>query len=233
MLEINKIHLGDCLELMKEIDDKSIDMILTDPPYGIDLTPQRQSGKFKNTKVLSDDNLDWLPFWCQELFRILKDNSSGYIFCNWQNYDIFKQELQKYFIIKNCIVWDKDWFGMGNNWRANHEFIIVITNGKFKTKSNNKSNILKYRRLAPQKLLHSCEKPIGLLEDIILESTNENDLILDSFIGSGTTTIAAINTNRNFIGIEKDENYFNIASKRIEEHIENNNIRIKIKEHNE
>lgn len=214
-----KLYNGDCLEVMKGIEDKSVDMILVDPPYGIDLTPQRESGKFKNTKVINDNNLDWLPQIVEEYYRVLKGDSVAYIFCNWQNYDIFKQAFEKKFIIKNCIVWDKDWFGMGNNWRANHEFILVLTNGKFKTKSNNKSNILKHRRMSPQKLTHSCEKPISLLEEIITESCDENAVVLDSFMGSASCGSACINTNRRFIGIELDENYFNIAKNRIENHV--------------
>ena len=113
------------------------------------------------------------------------------------------------------ILSDKDWLGMGNNWRPNHEFIIVITNGKFKTKSNNKTNILTHRRVSPQKLTHSCEKPISLLEEIILESCNEDDVILDTFMGSGTTAIACINTNRNFIGFELEREYWEIANNRV------------------
>ena len=213
---VNKIILGDCLEVMKEIPDESMDMILTDPPYGIDLTPQRNGSKFKGTKVLNDDTLNWLPHIVKEYKRVLKTNSVGYIFCNWQNYDIFKQSFEKEFIIKNCIVWDKKWFGMGNNWRPNHEFILVITNGNFKTKSNNKSNILSYTRVHPRKLLHSCGKPIELLMELINESCEEGSLILDTFAGSGTAAIAALNTGRSFICIEKDERYFNIAKERIE-----------------
>ena len=217
MLELNKIHHGDCLELMKDIPDGSIDMILSDPPYGINLTPQRKTSKFKNEKIPNDDNLEWLPEVVSEYKRILKDDSVGYVFCNWQNYDVFKQVFEKEFTIKNCLVWNKDWFGMGNNWRPNHEFILVITNGKFKTKSRNKSNVLTYRRLSPRKLLHSCEKPVNLLEELIKESTDEEDVILDSFLGSGSTAIACINTNRFFIGIEKEKEYVDIANKRLEE----------------
>ena len=212
---INKILQGDCLQVMKDISDKSIDLIVTDPPYGIDLTPQRQNSKFKGEKVLNDNKLDWLPDFAKECARVLKADSVGYIFCNWQNYDVFKQEFQKRFTIKNCIVWDKDWFGMGNNWRPNHEFIMVITNGKFKTKSNNLANIIKQRRVSPQKLVHSCEKPIPLLELIIEESSDIGAVVLDSFAGSGTTAIASLNTGRYFIGIEKDEQYHKIACERV------------------
>jgi len=215
-MELNKIYNQDCLIGMKEISDHSVDLIITDPPYGINLTPQRENGKFKNTKVINDNNLDWLPHVVEEYYRILKPNSAGYIFCNWQNYDKFKQAFETKFTIKNCIVWNKDWFGMGNNWRPNHEFIMLVTNGTFKTKSNNKSNIITCRRVSPQRLTHSCEKPVKLLEEIINESSNEGDLILDSFVGTGSLPIACVNTKRNYIGFELDNTYYKTANERIQ-----------------
>ena len=210
-----KLYKGDCLEVMKDIPDKSIDMILTDPPYAINLTPQRDTSKFKNTKVLNDNTLDWLPKMVEECYRISKN--VVLVFCGWQNIDKFKIELEKKFAIKNILVWDKDWFGMGNNYRPNYELCLLCCKTNITTKSNNKSNILKYRRISPQKLLHSCEKPIPLLEDLITELSNPQDTILDCFMGSGSTGVACKHTNRNFIGIELDDNYFEIAKKRIEE----------------
>ena len=68
-----KLYNGDCLELMKSIPDKSVDLILTDPPYGIDLTPQRARGRFKNTKVINDNTLDWLDSFVDESYRIAKN----------------------------------------------------------------------------------------------------------------------------------------------------------------
>src|SRR5699024_7071999 len=216
-MKTNYIKQGDCLELMQELPDESIDLIVTDPPYGIDLNIQRKTSKFKNTTVKNDNTLEWLPNLVNNFKRIMKPNSVIYLFCNWQNYDVFKKEFEKYFELKNLIVWDKQWFGMGYNWRPNHEFIMVLTNGKFKTNSNNNENILRYRRIHPTKMYQSCEKPIALLEKLIEESSNEGDTVLDSFIGSGTTPIAAINTNRKYIGYELDEKYFNIAQQRINE----------------
>ncbi len=215
-LELNRIYQQDCIEGMKMIPEESVDVIITDPPFGINLTPQRKSSKFKGTTVNNDDTLDWLPELVSEYKRILKPNSVGYVFCNWQKYDVFKQALEKEFTIKNCLVWNKDWFGMGNNWRPNHEFVIVITNGKFKTKSNNKSNILTQRRVAPQKLTHSCEKPVALIEEIIEESCEEGSIILDSYLGTGATAVAALRTNRNFIGFELESEYVQIANQRLE-----------------
>lgn len=215
-MELNKIYNEDCLEGMKRIPDKSIDLVLTDPPYGINLTPQRENGKFKNTSVINDNSLEWLPKYVNEIHRITKNVCC--VFCGWQQIDKFKIELEKKFIIKNILVWNKDWFGMGNNYRPNYELIILCCKINIKTKSSNKSNVLTYRRVSPQKLLHSCEKPIKLIEDLIMELSEENGIILDTFIGSGTTAIACINTKRNYIGFELDKNYYDIANKRIEEH---------------
>ena len=212
MIDLRK---GDCLELMKDIPDGSIDMVLSDPPYGIDLTPQRDTGKFKDTKVINDDNLSWLDTYVEEIHRVSKNVVC--VFCSWQNIDKFKIAFESKFIIKNILVWNKDWFGMGNNYRPNYELILLCCKDNIVTKSKNKSNILTYRRVSPQKLLHSCEKPLPLLEDLIIELSNEGDTVLDPFLGSGSTGVACKNTNRNFIGIELDEKYFEIASKRINE----------------
>jgi site-specific DNA-methyltransferase (adenine-specific) len=198
----------------KLISDNSIDLLLTDPPYGINLTVQRKSSKFKNEKITNDNTLNWLPILVNEAYRVCKN--AILIFCNWQNYDKFKQEFEKRFIIKNCLVWNKDWFGMGNNFRPNHEFIMLCCKTNVKTKSNNLSNILTFKRLHPSKLKHPTEKPVPLLELLIKELTHEKDLIADFFVGSGSTLEACINTNRNFIGFEIDKKYYNIANKRLQ-----------------
>lgn len=200
---------------MKKFPDDYIDFVLTDPPYGINLTPQRENGKFKNTKVENDNSLEWLPGFVNEVYRVSKNVVC--VFCGWQNIDKFKIEFERKFIIKNVLVWNKDWFGMGNNYRPNYELILLMCKTNVKTKSNNKSNILTYRRLSPQKMLHSCEKPVNLLEDLIQELSEENDVILDCFMGSGSTGVAAIDTNRKFIGIELDTTYCGIAKQRIQD----------------
>ena len=209
---------GDCLDIMKNIPNNSIDLVLTDPPYGIDLTPQRNGGKFKDTKIKNDDNLDWLDSYVKEIYRISKNICV--FFCGWQHIDKFKIAFEKRFVIKNILIWDKDWFGMGNNYRPNYEMILLCCKTNFTIPSNNKSNILKYRRLSPQKLLHSCEKPIPLLEDLIKELSKENNIVLDSFFGSGSTIETCILNNRKYIGIELDREYFEKTKDRIRKIIE-------------
>lgn len=157
--------------------------------------------------------MDWLPNFTEEIYRVSKNVVC--VFCGWQNIDKFKIEFEKKFTVKNVLVWNKDWFGMGNNYRPNYELILLLCKTNVKTKSKNKSNILTYRRLAPQKLTHSCEKPLGVLEDLIFELSEENNLVLDCFMGSGSTGVACSNLNRNFIGMELDNTYFEIAKNRI------------------
>ena len=123
--------------------------------------------------------------------------------------------FEEKFIVKNILIWNKDWFGMGNNYRPNYELILLLCKTNIQTKSKNKSNILTYRRLSPQKLLHSCEKPVKLLEDLIYELSEEGDIVLDTFMGSGSTGEASLNLKRKFIGIELDTTYFEIANQRI------------------
>jgi len=210
----NQVILGDCLKEMKSFSYSSIDLLLTDPPYGINLQPQRTTGQFKNEKITNDDNLDdWIDPWCNEIHRVCKN--ACYIFCDYHVYDKFKTSLEKVgFTIKNCLIWDKMWFGMGNNWRPNHEFIILAIKTKFQTKSNNLENILRFRRLHFSKMTHVAEKPVPLLELIIKESSNEGDVVLDCFGGSGSTAEACINTNRKYIIIEKEPKYYEVIKKR-------------------
>lgn len=208
---------GDCLEEMKKIPDGSVDMILTDPPYGMDLTPQRKSGKFKGVKIKNDDNLDWCDDFFAECFRVTPKDSSSIIFCNHHCVSEFILSARKAgFEIKNLVIWDKCHFGMGGNWRPVHELILICTKGRFVTKSKNLKTILKFKKIHHSKAVHPTEKPIEMLEHLIYEPDYNPSTILDPFMGSGTTGVACKNLNRNFIGIELDEGYFNIAKERIE-----------------
>jgi len=101
----NKVIQGDCLEIMNGIPDKSIDMILTDPPYGMDF--QSNYRKELHNKIIGDSNLDWIGEFVEQSYRVSKDNTAHYIFCSFHNIDIFKQAFQKRFKIKNILVWKK------------------------------------------------------------------------------------------------------------------------------
>jgi|TARA_R100000501_G_C2613160_1_gene107261 site-specific DNA-methyltransferase (adenine-specific) len=207
---------GDCLERMKEIPDGSIDMVLTDPPYGMTLKPQRKNAKFYGKKIENDNNLDWVDSFFDLIYAKLKKQSVAFVFCNhFCIAEFIISAKASGFEVKNHLVWNKRQFGMGNNWRPVHESILVLTKGKFKTKSNSLRTIIEFKKVHHSKAVHPTEKPVDLIEHLIFETDIKADVILDPFMGSGSTGVAAKNLNRKFIGIELDENYFNIAKERI------------------
>ena len=131
MKDIELIY-GDCFELNKQIEDESIDLIVTDPPYGMSF----QSGyrKVKHTIIANDQNLIWLPEWFKSRYRILKDNSHAYVFCSFHHIDAFKTQAQNAgFIVKNILIWHKNNTGMGDltgDYAPKYEFILFLNKGR-------------------------------------------------------------------------------------------------------
>ena len=204
------LYHGDCLEIMKKFPKECIDLVLTDPPYGINLKSQRETSKFHNVKIENDENPIVIENAIPEISRI---TNTIYMFIGWSTIGKIQQTFERYFVYKNCLVWDKMWFGMGNNWRPNHEFIMYGVKGwSGKIDANNKENILRHRRISPLKLSHMCEKPISLLIEMIEQ---HNGLVLDCFLGTGATAIACEKLNRKWIGIEISEDYCKIAKERV------------------
>lgn len=209
-----KLLNGDCLELMKQMKDKSVDLILTDPPYGMNF--QSCHRKEKYSKIANDVNLEWLPVCVSEMYRIAKENTAIYIFCSYHNIDIFKQEFEKMFEIKNLLVWIKNNWSMGDldgNFASKTEFILFATKGRPMLRGKRDYNTLYFDRT--ENKLHPTQKPVDLCEFLLTKFTNEGDTVLDPFMGSGTTGVAAKKQNRNFIGIELNQQYFITAEKRI------------------
>ena len=238
------LRQGDCLELMKDIPDKSIDMILCDLPYG-------------TTRNKSDIIIPFEPLW-KQYERIIKDNGAIILFAQGVFYIDLVNSNRKLF--RYDLVWDKCLVsGFLNAKRMplrQHEQIAVFykklptynpqftqgkplhskgiayTNKEIKNQNYGKFNItddiragstqkyptsiIKFQKPHPSITIHRTQKPVELLEYLIKTYTNENDIILDNCMGSGTTGVACKNLNRNFIGIELDENYFNIAKERID-----------------
>lgn len=230
------LRQGDCLEVMKDIPDKSVDMILCDLPYG-------------TTACKWDNVIPFEPLW-EQYNRIIKDNGAIVLFGS----EPFSSKLR----LSNLKMYRYDWiyekskatlFTQCKKRPLNsHEYIIIfykkqpvynaqMSIGKpyrarrnikqqkewlFGVKRNDNDGtryprtVLKFKSGDRDIRLHPTQKPVALLEYLIKTYTNENELVLDNCMGSGSTGVACVNTNRNFIGIELDENYFNIAKERIE-----------------
>lgn len=211
-----QLYNGDCLELMKNIPDGSVDLVLTDPPYGMDF--QSHFRKEMYSKIGNDKALDWLESYVDECFRILKDNTAVYFFCSWHNVDIFKQAIEKKFKIKNILIWEKNNTSMGDlkgSYAPKYEMIIFAHKGRKLLNGFRYADVIKANRTGNK--VHPTEKPVDLLELFIKNSSDEGAVVFDGFMGSGSCGVACINTNRNFIGIELDKGYFDIAKKRIKE----------------
>ena len=244
MLELNKIHQGDCLEIMKDIPDGSIDMILCDLPYG-------------TTACSWDTIIPFEPLW-EQYKRVIKDNGAIVLTASqpftstliMSNINWFKYEL----------IWDKNYGGAPGTAKyrpmPSHESMLVFGKGRltynpqmregkpyvdkraFKPteKPNHNGNEHKFGLKQnvgavntgtryPLSVIqvqrynvkgqHPTQKPVALFEYLIKTYTNEGETVLDNCIGSGTTAIAALNTNRTFIGIEKEKEYVDIANERI------------------
>jgi len=239
MLKTNQIYLGNCLELMQQLDEKSIDCIICDPPYG--------SHTIEWDKPLPFDKL-W-----EQYERIIKPNGNILIFAF--NMFAHKLALSNEKLYRYDLIWKKSKCGSPLTAKympmKKHEYILVF--GKSAAKYNpqmtegepykrkwtpNKVNNMQYgiegvvtnnkgtrhpttildfqQKWRRQDQLHPTQKPIELLEWLIKTYSNEHDIVLDNCMGSGTTIVAAINTNRQYIGMDTDENYFNITQNRIE-----------------
>ncbi len=240
-----KLLKGDALEILKQLDPKSVDLIFADPPYNLSgenhLTCK--SGKIaKCDKGLWDQIENIHEFnrkWVEECVRVLKDDGTIWISGTLHNHPsigVILKQLNLWII--NDIIWFKPnappliqknrfvpsteliWVGSkSKRYFFNYEMATILSNGK---QMRNLWEIPAERHKTP----HPTEKPEKLLERIILIGSKEGDTILDPFMGSGTTGVVAKRFNRNFIGIEIDEKYYDIAQKRIENTpIENNLVK--------
>ena len=215
-----KLYQGDCLEIMGGIKDKSVDLIVTDPPYLMDYQSNRRKKEDRFDKIKNDKgNYMLIQDYLEECHRIMKDNTAIYCFCSWHNIDFFKNEFEKHFKLKNILVWNKNNHGTGDlkgSYAPKHEFILFGHKGRTLLREKRIADVIDCPKISSNKLTHPTEKPQDLLEIFIKQSSDVGSIIFDGFMGTGSCGIAAEKLNRNFIGIELDEKYFNIAKNRLE-----------------
>ncbi len=200
-----------------------VDCIITDPPYLINYKSNMRKDKtHKFCKTIqNDDNPQLIKDIMPLLFNVLKDNAPLYMFCGADKVDFFKQEVEKYFTFKNLIVWDKGAPTMGDlyaQYGKNYEFIIYANKGRalFNEDMPRFGDVWRFARVSSDKLLHQNQKPTDLLSRIINQHTSKGDLILDPFMGSGSTAVAAHRLQRDYIGFELDGEYYKVATQRLD-----------------
>lgn len=214
------------MDILSQIPDNSIDLVVTDPPYKT-ITGGDSNGKNSirpkgmlsgNRKLFQHQNNikpeEWLPI----LYSKLKDNTHCYIFTNSLNLNhILTQSQQCGFKLHNILVWEKNNCTPSQYYMKNCEYVLFLRKGKAKWINNigDSKTVHRFNNVIGSKL-HPTEKPIDLLSFYILNSSSKNDVVLDPFTGSGSTGVASIKNNRNFIGIEIDKSYFSIAKNRLD-----------------
>jgi DNA modification methylase len=220
MLELNKIYNMDVIEGLKEIPDKSIDLVITDPFY----VPKAQF----EWETFDKFYWDWNKQWLKEIKRIVKDDFHflmSFSSDDMARFDLLLQELG--FIIKSRIVWNyrnsakataKD-----TKWAKTYEFIFHCSSGKklnFPEKWDDRRFDVKTFAIPQSNFkdgkFHQYQKPLGLWRELIEFASNKGDLVLDPFMGSGTTALVCQELERNFIGFDIKKEYVDIANRRIQ-----------------
>ena len=262
MKEQYKIYNGDCLEVMKDIPDKSVDMILCDLPYGT--TYAKFDKVLKNNKKIGQYNLINLENLWGEYKRVIKDDGAIVLFgaqpfttvlissnFEWYKYSWIweKNKAANHVAIKyqplkihedilifsnagvntgasvpikynpQGVVWKEEIKSRKSSIKKEGTFRYnSLKSGEYTVKGKNyPKSILSFNVPSGKERFHPTQKPVDLLEYLIKTYTNEGEIVLDNCMGSGSTGVGCINTNRRFIGIELDEGYYNIAKERIEE----------------
>lgn len=223
------IHLfnANCKDIFSQIEDSSIDLIITDPPYKV--TARGNAGnsggmlqKKENMqgRVFLHNDINCVEY-AHEFYRILKDGGHCYIMTNHVNLIEMLNTFTDagFHFIKN-LIWDKGNKIMGQYYMSQYEYIMFFRKGKgVKINHCGTSDILsvpnKKTKGLDGKNLHDTEKPVELMKILIENSSKPNETVLDAFMGIGSTGVAAVELNRHFIGIEMDENYYYIAKNRI------------------
>jgi site-specific DNA-methyltransferase (adenine-specific) len=230
-----KLFNNDCIEIMDKLIEQGIkvDMIFTDPPYKV--TSRGSAGNSggmlqkkinRNGQVFKHNNIeieDYLP----KFYDVLKETGHCYIMTNHKNLTHFLSVIDtwkaddggKFNFIKS-LIWDKGNKIMGQYYMSQFEYILFLRKGAgVKINNCGTSDLLsipnKKTKGEDGKNIHDTEKPVDLCKILIENSSKENETVLDPFMGVGGCGIAAKELNRNFIGIELDDNYFDIANKRI------------------
>ena len=217
-MEVDIIHNNNCMEMSTMIDDNSIDCIITDPPYGIGYQSAWRIDKNLWKPKIANDEAPYVE-WIKPAFEKLMGGGRLICFYRWDVQDEFLSAIEDAgFTVKSQIVWDKVIHGMGDlkgEFAPQHELMIYATKGRYEFQGNRPKTIYRTQRVKPDALVHPNEKPVNLLQAIIRDISSKGEVILDLFSGSGSTSIAANVEGRKYIAFELDENYVNIANKRI------------------
>jgi DNA modification methylase len=232
----HRLYLGDCLEVMYLLDSASADAVITDPPYCSGAATEAgkgsathqglrsetiRSGRFSwfSADNMTTSGLVWLlRSLSVEAARIVKESGSLMAFCDWRMVTSLAPAMESAgWRQRNLCLWDKGHFGCGTGFRPQHEMIMHLTKRAPIFYHVGYGNVLTCPRVSGDDKEHATEKPIGLMSALVEVTTPRGGLVIDPFMGSASTGVAAIRLGRRFIGVEVSPANFEIACRRISE----------------
>lgn len=214
---MSELHEADCRSVLQALPSESVDLVLTDPPYGMNYRSNRRvaSKRFRSIKGDADSSL--FTEVVAELHRVLRDNRHIYVFCSWHRVDEFKQQFERFFSLKNILVWNKNNHGSGDlkgAFAPKHEFILFGHKGR-RELNWRLPDVLDFAKLSSSALTHPTEKPTDLLKTLIEVSSQPGETVLDCFAGTGSTGLACVAAGRRAVLIERDSEYAALARERL------------------
>lgn len=219
-MRLNYIDNIDCLEGLKEVPDNSVDLIVTDPPYGIGIKSQGgATSKLNPWADICNASL-WYTAWMKECKRVLKADGALWSFINWRYLPtLMKAGLDTQWSMESVLIWDKCWIGPGGHkgLRPSYEMVALYAMPDFTIKDRTLADIQRFKWASYKPTGHPAEKPVDLIRWIIQASgKTDGAVIIDPFMGSGTTGCAAVREGCSYIGFDMDPNWVEKAMDRVE-----------------
>jgi site-specific DNA-methyltransferase (adenine-specific) len=216
-LPVDQILNANCLDVMRTMPDESVRLLLTDPPYQLAYrSKQSRFGCIANDK----GRHDLIEQYLAECYRILQPDCAAYVFNSWHHSCRFRDAFERHFKLANVIVWVKDNHGPGDlkaAYSPKHELILFGHKGRPLLRGKRMPDVIEYPKVAAARLTHPTEKPVGLLKQFILNSSDPGDIVFDGMCGTGAVAVAAAETGRKFICCELESTFAEIARRRVKE----------------
>ncbi len=214
MIYIMDLRNGDCFDLLDDLEENSVDILYTDPPY---IPPEHSKTLTKYKKTLSEMGIleGFFKTFLKKIDRVLKDDGIIIIYCNSDSYPMFYIHLFPYVKKMRCFIWDKINCSLGYTFRHQHEMILCGERMNMKCIKCGTGDIFKYKVVKAKDKDHPAQKPVDLHKHILQNIVNENKIVLDPFMGTGSIGVACKELGCKYIGMELEPEYFEVAQNKL------------------
>jgi site-specific DNA-methyltransferase (adenine-specific) len=222
----NRVVCADAREFTATLPAESVGLVVTDPPYIKKYKTNRRKvkGHQFSTEIKGDADPQLIIDIIPQLYRVMKMDSAMYMFCSWDKVGFFKAQLERFFRIKNMIIWKKNSHTAGDLKGAfgfQYEIIFLVNKGRKLFNGKRITDIWEFDRLVGKKQQHQNQKPVDLLKQCIEKHSDVGDLVYDPFCGVGSTLVASKALGRQYLGVELDETYIPIIESRLSQTVLN------------